>query len=906
MPKLVVKKSNFQIVPVAIVLALLLLTMQPVSGQYLKASGQKIVNADGEEVIWRGIGLGGWMLQEGYMLRTSGAQYEIEDRIEALIGNQKKEQFYAAWLANHMRKIDVDSMASWGYNMIRLPMHYKLYTPPIEEEPVPGSITWLEQGFEMTDALLEWCKANNMYLILDLHAAPGGQGENKDISDYDPSKPSLWESTANQDKMVALWRKLAERYADEPMLAAYDIINEPNWGFQDHENDPNGCAESQNTLLWNLQKRVTKAIREVDQNHIIVIEGNCWGNNYGGLHTLWDDNLVISYHKYWNPNTQAEIQGMLNMRQERNVPIWLGETGENSNVWFTNAIELLEDNGIGWSWWPLKKLGGNNPLQIAMNDDYQQILDYWNGSGTKPSEEVAFKGLMQLAEDLKLEHTTYHPDVVDAMIRQPHTTETRPFKNHVLTAGEEVIVSTTDYDLGRVGHAYQDEEYTNITRDPGGQAWNLGYSYRNDGVDIEPTTDNDPKGNGYSVGWTNAGEWMLYTLKVDSSAAYDLSIRYAGGGSIHFEVDGVDVTENVQLPATGAYDAWDTFLIKDVLLEAGMRKLKLVIDQGGMNLNYFGFQMKSQIDDARFKGLSVTTADESELLLTLNKSLDEGTVSAEGFAVEINGSTQEPKSVALHAVSQLLITTSQGLTSEQKITLVYEGNGLRSTDGILLEPFELRVDNQLPKYLMIPGKIEAENFHVNQGLEIESTTDVGGGQNIGYTNTGDYLDYLINVQESGAYQVEVRVACAGNDGVIRLLQLDEAGETLNSKRVNVPITGGWQAWKTVTVSMDLTAGRTLLRMEIIDPEFNVNWMRFSYLGVLDAKKASGSVIFPNPCTDSFEVKGYEQALRILDLSGKVVQVAQGPVVDMRLLNPGVYLVEMQQSGMTKVEKIVLR
>src|SRR5690606_22200538 len=100
---------------------------------------------------------------------------QIEAKFEELLGEEKKEEFYEAWLANHVRKIDIDSMASWGYNSVRLPMHYKLFTPPVEEEPVPGKITWIEKGFEMTDKLLEWVKANNMYLILDLHAAPGGQ-----------------------------------------------------------------------------------------------------------------------------------------------------------------------------------------------------------------------------------------------------------------------------------------------------------------------------------------------------------------------------------------------------------------------------------------------------------------------------------------------------------------------------------------------------------------------------------------------------------------------------------------------------------------------------------------------------------------------------------------------------------
>ncbi len=173
-----------------LLVALFFYTLESNAQGYLRQQGQKLVDGGGNEVLLRGIGLGGWMLQEGYMLKTSGPQHQLEARITELIGETKKAEFYSAWLANHTRKIDIDSMASWGYNAVRLPMHYKLFTPPIEEEPVAGQITWREQGFEMTDQLLAWCKANNMYLILDLHAAPGGQGKNADISDYDVNKPS--------------------------------------------------------------------------------------------------------------------------------------------------------------------------------------------------------------------------------------------------------------------------------------------------------------------------------------------------------------------------------------------------------------------------------------------------------------------------------------------------------------------------------------------------------------------------------------------------------------------------------------------------------------------------------------------------------------------------------------------
>ncbi|WP_204349461.1 hypothetical protein, partial [Stenotrophomonas maltophilia] len=88
------------------------------------------------------MGLGGWMLQEGYMLQLgqlgSGQQHRIRAAIADLIGEEKTAEFYRAWLDNHTRKADIDMMARWGMNSVRLPMHYDLLTLPVEKEPVAG------------------------------------------------------------------------------------------------------------------------------------------------------------------------------------------------------------------------------------------------------------------------------------------------------------------------------------------------------------------------------------------------------------------------------------------------------------------------------------------------------------------------------------------------------------------------------------------------------------------------------------------------------------------------------------------------------------------------------------------------------------------------------------------------
>ena len=202
---------------------------------YLHANGKYIYDGSDNEVILRGIGTGNWMIQEGYMMKTTdvvSTQHEIREKLIETMGETKTDSFYSAWLHNNMSRTDVDSMKAWGFNSIRVAMHYIWFTPPIEDEPVAGQITWINTGFELLDSLLDWCRDNEMYLILDMHGTPGGQGKDAAISDYDASKPSLWESEEDRTKLVALWKKLAESYKDEPWIGGYDMINEPNWDFE--------------------------------------------------------------------------------------------------------------------------------------------------------------------------------------------------------------------------------------------------------------------------------------------------------------------------------------------------------------------------------------------------------------------------------------------------------------------------------------------------------------------------------------------------------------------------------------------------------------------------------------------------------------------------------------------------
>lgn len=570
---------------------------------FLRANGKKIENDKGE-IILRGIGLGGWMLQEPYMLKLSGivnTQSQLKAKIKELIGDEKTNIFYKAWHNNHMRKADVDSIAAWGFNSIRLPMHFNLFTLAIDQEPVAGQNTWLKEGFALTDSLLNWCKKDHIYLILDLHAAPGGQGTDYAIADGDKTKPSLWESEANQQKTIALWKKLAERYANESWIGGYDLINETNWGFTDQKGDLHGTGEKQNAPLKKLLTDITTAIRNVDSHHMIIIEGNGWANNYNGIFPLWDNNMCISFHKYWNFNDQNSIQGFVNMRDKYNVPLWMGESGENSNVWIRDAISLFEHNDIGWALWPLKKIGLNNPLEISMNPGYQKIIDYWRGKGEKPSSDEAFNALMQLTEKIKSENALSHTDYIDALFRQLQTNKTKPFKSKILDS--KATIFATDFDLGRNGFAYysKDSADFHVSTNKHGK-WNDGGVFRNDAVDINTCTDKIT--NGYCVTGIQTDEWMKYTLNVTSKGNYNLSIRIAAdniNGKVSILINNQPLKGSFSLPNTGNFNIWQTVSLGNINLGKGNNTIIIKADNSGFNINYFELEKKTLLNNQNIK-----------------------------------------------------------------------------------------------------------------------------------------------------------------------------------------------------------------------------------------------------------------------------------------------------------------
>ena len=565
------------------------------SGQLLQVDGTRMVNSsDNQEVILNAVNFGNWMVMEGYMMNSVSQapdQHTWKEKLTPLIGTDSVKAFYDAWLTNHVTQDDINQIKAWGFNAVRLPLHYEYFvnlrTPDV----------WNDQGFALLDDIISWCTVAGIYVILDLHAAPGGQSDNSGISDYDSTKPSLWESRDNRSKTVRLWDKISERYKDEPWVAGYDLINEPNWNL------PGG------TLLRDLYEDLTRVIRANGDDHILFIEGNSYSNDYTGLTPPWDPQMVYVFHKYQSSaDFASDLQWVLDLRTAENRPIWCGEHGENSNDNFTKMVELLRGQGIGMSWWPMKKFGSINCLASAtFPPGYQDLLNYLGGSNPNLSAGTARNTLTQLAESVRLANTEPRNEVVRAIFTQPGNRDTAPLGTVPTIPG---TIYASDYDQGMNGHAYADTGWENVLYTTGDYtAWNERWTYRNGGVDIE--TCSDPDSNGYNVCFFKPNEWMKYTVDVASPGTYRIDLRVANGSgqTATLEIQSGDGTKTLATASVRprGWSDWVTVSVNGGFSTAGRQSVRIA-NTGASDCN---------INSLRFTKTSDTVAGTSSVPVTV-------------------------------------------------------------------------------------------------------------------------------------------------------------------------------------------------------------------------------------------------------------------------------------------------
>ncbi len=373
---------------------------------FVRTSGRYLVTPANQRVLLRGINLGNWLEPEGYMFLLEGgpaAPREIEGFVNELIGPTDAIKFWREYREQYITERDISFLRKAGFNSVRIPLHYKFF--------LPGG-----DGFALLDRVIAWCRAAGLWVILDMHCAPGGQtGTNIDDS---WGYPWLFESTPDQDLTVEVWKRLAAHYRDETAILGYDLLNEPIPHFPQ--------LQKYNSRLEPLYKRICSTIRAVDSNHVIILGGARWDSNFKVFGPPFDSNVMYTFHKYWTDPKPEAIREYLDFRERYNVPVWLGESGENTDEWIEQFVRVLENNEVGWCFWPYKKMEkASSIVSFAQPVHWAEIVAYAKMPGNtggaekriaaRPSLEHSREALRDLLQKIRFENCSLNSGYLKAL-----------------------------------------------------------------------------------------------------------------------------------------------------------------------------------------------------------------------------------------------------------------------------------------------------------------------------------------------------------------------------------------------------------------------------------------------------------------------------------------------------------
>ncbi len=374
---------------------LLLALISQGSAQFAHTDHKQIVDAAGKTLLLRATNLGNWMVPEGYMWLFEGGPQspsEIRALVLELLGPEASAAFWQKYRENYITREDIALLHRAGFNAIRVPLHYSLFESDDAE------------GFKLLDRLIHWSLAEGLFVILDLHAAPGGQtGANIDDS---AGYPWLYQSPQEQDHLVAIWRRLATHYRDEPAVLGYDLLNEPIPHFPK--------LAPLNPLLEPVYKKVAGEIRKVDAHHILFLGGAQWDSNFSIFGKPFDANVAYTFHKYWTAPDESVIRQYIDFRERYDVPIWMGESGENTDDWIAQFVKTLEKNNIGWAFWPYKKMEKSSAIvSIIPPADWEKIVQFAKlprdtahveeRLKARPEQETITSAFAELLENVRLQ-----------------------------------------------------------------------------------------------------------------------------------------------------------------------------------------------------------------------------------------------------------------------------------------------------------------------------------------------------------------------------------------------------------------------------------------------------------------------------------------------------------------------
>jgi len=347
----------------------------------LQVKGKLIVNSRGEEIRLRGFCLGGWLNMENFMVGYPGSESGFRRAVADVLGEAKAAFFFERFLHYFASEADFHFIKGLGCNLVRVAFNYRHF----EEDEDPGN--YKEGGFAWLDKVIGWARAAGIYVVLDFHAVQGWQSSGWHC-DNPGGPPQFWVHSHFEDRAVALWEAIASRYKDEPVVAMYGIMNEP---------------ETRDTLRLNhFYYRVARAIRAIDTRHILNFDGNHYSQDFSQLDPPVDSNAVYASHLYVIPGLddvrypgqvgeviydRAAIESLYRQRRDychrHGVPHWLSEFGPIYNQpdylpdklrVLADHLDIIESYGDHWTIWNYKDIGKMGIVTIDPGSPWMQRI----------------------------------------------------------------------------------------------------------------------------------------------------------------------------------------------------------------------------------------------------------------------------------------------------------------------------------------------------------------------------------------------------------------------------------------------------------------------------------------------------------------------------------------------------
>ncbi|MBN9090149.1 MAG: glycoside hydrolase family 5 protein [Reyranella sp.] len=364
----------------------------PAESRLVRTEGKNFIAPDGSILHIKGISLGNWLMPEGYMFKLEVAKSprQIYGAFDRLLGPEHAKAFWTEFRERYIAEDDIRFIKSVGFNTVRIPLHWNLF--------MTADGTMAGPGWVLLDRVVGWVKAAGLYAIVDLHAAPGGQtGINHDDG---PGYPLMFYVPRDRDLTVKLWQAIARRYAGDPTILGYDILNEPIAPYHD--------TATLNPRLEPFYKRVTAAIRAVDPGRVVILAAGQWSSSFDMFGPPFAANLAYTYHSFWASTKRDSIQRHLNFANLHDVPLFLGETGELTDDWNAEFRTLHETHGIGWSFWTYKNLDTpSTVVSIKRPDGWNEIVAFADGrTQAKPPDALIEKAMAQYLDGLPFARTT--------------------------------------------------------------------------------------------------------------------------------------------------------------------------------------------------------------------------------------------------------------------------------------------------------------------------------------------------------------------------------------------------------------------------------------------------------------------------------------------------------------------